>query len=110
MARLPHDGVSPVSGNVVVKFMARLHFRDDCRSLVVAQNVAREEHHDFVTENRMRALFVNEADAIGVAVESEPEVGFFFFHGFDQVFQDSPARSDRDDGSGSGRQANRTAR
>ncbi len=74
MARLPHDGHAAVPPDVLDERLRRLHVEDDLLAGPAREQVAREEDQDEVRLVALAAL-VHDADAIGVAVVRDAEVG-----------------------------------
>src|SRR5690606_33486679 len=72
----PHDAIAAVFADVFVKAVGGFDFADDRRAGRGFQNVAREDHQEFVAVNDA-AGFINEPDAVGVAVKTEAEVRLF---------------------------------
>ena len=83
MAGLPHDPAPAVPGDVVVEALRALHLGDDHRARVARQHVASEEHEELVAPDDA-ALRVRDADAVGVAVEGDAELGPRLGDGADQ--------------------------
>ena len=74
MPGLPHDGHAAVLANLVHEHLRGLHVEDDLGAGMARQEVTREEHEDQVGLVAAPAL-VDHADAVGVAVPGQAEVG-----------------------------------
>ena len=84
MPRLPHDRPAAVARDVVVHPLRAFHVADNRRAGTLAQNRARERHHQLVAPHDLSVL-VHRTDAVGVAVVRDPDRRVIFFHRRDQV-------------------------
>ena len=75
--------LAAVLRDVVVEALRALHLGDDHGARALGEDVAREEDQHLVAPEDV-AVVVDEADAVGVAVEGDPEVGAVLLHGVDQ--------------------------
>ena len=66
---------------------------------IALEHVAGKQHQQLIAPENI-ALLVHGADAVGVAVVGDAQIGFLLFHLVDQHARDFPAPSDRDDGTG----------
>ena len=85
VAGFEHHGDAAGAGDLVVEDLAGLDVGDDGGAGVGAQDVAGEDDHELVAEEHAAAV-VDGADAVGVAVEADAEVGLGFQHGVDELF------------------------
>src|SRR5207248_10528288 len=72
--RLPHDGAAAPLLDVVVERLRALHLADDGGAGMILEDVAGEEEQELVAPEDL-ALLVHRAEAIGVAVEGDPQIG-----------------------------------
>lgn len=81
-----HDGDAAVFGDIIKEGLGAFYFADDRCAGVFFQHVATEEDHEFVAPDHV-AIFVNHADAVGIAVVGDAKITVFFFNGGDDVCQ-----------------------
>ena len=86
VAGFPHFGLAAGAGDFVEQDLAGLDVGDDLRAGVVLQHVAGEDNQELVAEHHGAAV-IDHADAVGVAVEGDAEVGFLFRDFRDEGFE-----------------------
>lgn len=77
MARLIHERAAAETGDFTVHPLAAFDVADDGRTGVAGENIARKDEHQHVAEDGL-AVFIDGADAVGIAIEADTEVGAGF--------------------------------
>ena len=85
MPRLPHDGHSTCAGNRIWQGLRTLHVENDRLSLSGARENVPGIDDEQIVAPYDGALRVHDADAVGVAVESDPEICLLAPHGRNEV-------------------------
>src|SRR5688572_4123907 len=83
---LPHNGRSAVFLYVVKKRLRAFYFSDDRRARPFRQDRTRKQDHQLIAPNNS-PRFINNADAVAVAIECDADVSVVFTYGVDQVYQ-----------------------
>ena len=99
VAGLVHDAVAAQFGDLVVHHLRTFHFADEGGAGLALQDFARVDEQQQIAIDHV-AVFVDSADAIGIAIEGEPKLCAGFADLRDQAERDWREPWDRDDGSG----------
>jgi len=83
VARLPHDRPAAVLLDLVEKPLRAFDLGDDRGAWAAFENIPGEKNQKLVAPEDI-SLFIDGADAVGVAVVSDPEIRLFRFDLFDQ--------------------------
>ena len=84
VAGLVHDAVAAQFGDLVVHHLRAFHFADEGRAGLALQDFARVDQQQHVAVDDV-AVFVDRADAVGVAIEGDAKLGAGFADFGDQV-------------------------
>ena len=83
-------GLPAVRPDVVVEFLGALHFPDDGRAGVLAENKPGKEEQEFIAPEDLSAVG-DDAEAVGVAVIGNARIGLFLHDEglqFGEIFRD----------------------
>ena len=110
VAGLPHDAAARRAARCRRTALRALHLGHDRPRPGCARSTSRANSTSSSSPQMMRPVAVDDADAVGVAVERDAELGPGLPHRARSAPACSPRPSDRDGGSGSARPARRRAR